>query len=80
MLFVEVEGGFGRFSKSRHASKEGFEADQEKYNEATLLGWKKLAFTGGQVKRGVAINMIERFFNEVSSGSGSTSSSSPSKS
>lgn len=65
MLFVEIEGGFGKFSKSRHASKEGFEKDQIKYNEATLMGWRKLAFTGGQVNRGEAVAVIERFFNAI---------------
>ena len=65
MLFVEIEGGFGKFSKSRHASKEGFEKDQIKYNEATLMGWRKLAFTGGQVNRGEAAAVIERPFNAI---------------
>lgn len=62
MLYVEIEGGFGRFSKSRHASKEGFANDQEKYNAATLLGWRKLAFTGQQVASGMAIDTILKFF------------------
>lgn len=63
MLAVEVEGGI--HGNGRHNRADGFEKDAEKYNEATLLGWRLLRFTGGMVKRGEAINMIKRALENV---------------
>ncbi|NIP25770.1 MAG: hypothetical protein GWN94_02580, partial [Phycisphaerae bacterium] len=37
---VEVEGGV--YTQGRHTRGEGFEEDCEKYNQATLLGWRVL--------------------------------------
>jgi very-short-patch-repair endonuclease len=48
MLAVEIEGGV--WSGGRHTSGVGFTADCEKYNEATILGWRVLRVTGQQVK------------------------------
>ena len=43
-IAVEIEGG--TFSKSRHTTGIGYEKDCEKYNAATLNGWKVFRFTG----------------------------------
>ena len=43
MLAVELEGGV--WSRGRHTRGAGFIADCEKYNAATLLGWRLLRFT-----------------------------------
>lgn len=51
-LAVEIEGG--TWAQGRHTSGAGFEADCLKYNEAALLGWCVLRFTGGMVKSGEA--------------------------
>ncbi len=52
-LAVEIEGG--TWVNGRHNRPKGFEADCEKYNAATLLGWRVLRFTGDMVrdKRGI---------------------------
>lgn len=69
-LLVEVEGGLRMRKKTangrsitvtgRHTSEQGFSKDCEKYNEATLLGWRVLRVTPKQVMNGDAIKWIER--------------------
>jgi len=61
MLAVEVEGHGG--AKSRHTSFTGFQNDCTKYNEACLLGWRVLRFTGPMVKSGEALDTIERMLS-----------------
>jgi very-short-patch-repair endonuclease len=41
-LALEVEGGV--FTRGRHVRPKGFISDCEKYNAATLLGWRVLRF------------------------------------
>lgn len=72
MIAVEVEGGtesHGRRKKvagkvitmkSRHLTATGFKEDCVKYNEAALLGWKVLRFSGAMVKSGEAIEIIKQ--------------------
>lgn len=60
MLAAEVEGG--TWAAGRHTRGAGFEGDCEKYSEATIRGWAVLRLTGGMVKDGRAINLIERAF------------------
>lgn len=48
-IAVEIEGG--TWKKSRHGYGKGFENDCIKYNEASILGWKLLRFTTGQVEK-----------------------------
>lgn len=55
-LAVEVEGGV--YTRGRHVRPSGFEADTEKYNEATLLGWKLLRFTSKTINSGAALGKI----------------------
>ena len=57
-LAVECEGGL--YTGGRHTRGSGFEKDCEKYNEATLHGWRILRFSGSMVKRGEALRAIER--------------------
>jgi very-short-patch-repair endonuclease len=56
MVAAEIEGG--TWSGGRHTSGKGFEGDCEKYNSATLLGWKVFRFTGKHVKSGEAVQVI----------------------
>lgn len=46
----------------RHATPEGFKEDVEKYNAATLLGWRLLRVHQDLIKNGEAIATIERVF------------------
>lgn len=61
MTAIECEGG--TWGVSRHTTGSGYEKDCEKYNEALLLGWRVLRFTGGMIRRGEALAMIERILN-----------------
>lgn len=55
---VEIEGGV--FSKGRHLRPQGFLNDLEKYNAATLAGWKLYRITPQMVSSGAALALIER--------------------
>ena len=61
-IAVEIEGGT-RSNKSRHTRHEGFTADCEKYNEATLLGWKVFRFTSQQVNSAYAVDTLQKALN-----------------
>jgi very-short-patch-repair endonuclease len=57
-LAVEVEGGSWTRGGSRHTSPAGFAADCEKYNRATLAGWRVLRVTTDQIREGLAIQWV----------------------
>ncbi len=59
-LLVEVDGG--TYSGGRHTRGRGFEEDCRKLAEATLLGWHVIRVTGGMVKSGEALELIQRYF------------------
>ncbi len=56
-IACEIEGGiwFG----GRHNRPVGYQKDLEKYNQATLLGWKVFRFTPQQFKNGEAAELLE---------------------
>jgi hypothetical protein len=54
---LEVEGGV--FVAGRHSRGAGMLADMEKYNTATLAGWKVLRVTPTQIADGSALTLIE---------------------
>lgn len=59
-LAVEVEGGIhlsGR-RQGRHTRGAGFEDDCQKYNVATILGWRVMRVTPGQIQAGLAMTWI----------------------
>ena len=58
LVAVEVEGGI--WTNGRHTRGAGFLADCEKYNEATLLGWRILRVTREHIESGQALRWIER--------------------
>lgn len=58
MLLAEYEGGI--YTKGAHVRGKHFESDCEKYNEATLLGYRVLRFTHRMVHDGMALEMTER--------------------
>ena len=57
-LALEVEGGV--FVAGRHSRGAGMVNDMEKYNTATLAGWKVLRVTPKQVSDGSALTLIEQ--------------------
>ena len=61
MLAVEIEGGV--WSQGRHTRGVGFVADCEKYNTATLMGWRVLRFPTQHATNGYASSVIAEVFN-----------------
>ena len=57
-LLVEYEGGI--YTQGRNTRGKGYEGDLEKYNTATLLGFRVLRFSAKHVKSGEALSMIEQ--------------------
>ena len=57
-LLIEVEGGV--WTRGRHTRGAGYTSDAEKYNLATVKGWRVLRFTGDMIKDGSAIDTIEK--------------------
>ena len=57
-LAVEIEGG--TWSGGRHTTGAGYAKDLEKYNCATLLGWRVLRFTTAMVLSGESIAQTQQ--------------------
>ena len=57
-LAVEIEGGI--WKKGRHVNPRGFTKDLEKYNEATVRGWRVIRVTPKMLEDGTAMQLIER--------------------
>lgn len=55
---VEVDGG--TWSGGRHTRGAGFEADCEKLNAASELGWEVYRYTSGMIERGDAVAQLAR--------------------
>lgn len=68
-LAVEIEGVIhfgtnadGSRKTSRHQNRAGYENDCDKYNRATLEGWRVLRFTQKHIKSGEAMQIMEGLF------------------
>lgn len=55
-MAIEVEGGI--FSRGGHTRGAGYRANCEKYNTATLLGWRVLRYTDREINNGEAAKEI----------------------
>ena len=62
-LLVEVEGGI--WSGGRHTRGKGYLGDMEKYNAATVMGYRVIRFSTEQVKSGLAIEQIEKMVGDL---------------
>lgn len=56
-IALEVEGGV--WTGGRHTSPTGFLGDMEKYNTATLLGWKVLRTTPKELYTQKTFNLLK---------------------
>ncbi len=61
-LLVEVQGGVWRRGGGAHSHPSNIERDIEKAQCAALLNWLVFPVTTDEVKRGEAIQLLERFF------------------
>lgn len=60
LLLIEIEGGVWVRGGGGHNRGKSFLDDMEKYNHASLSGWRLLRFTPDQVLRGEAISFIKK--------------------
>lgn len=60
-IAIEKEGGI--FSNGRHVRVNGYINDMEKYNAATVLGWRILRYTPQQFNNYLFINDIKSLLN-----------------
>lgn len=56
-IALEVEGGV--WTNGRHTRSQGFLGDMEKYNTATLMGWRVLRTTPTELYKLKTIEMIK---------------------
>lgn len=56
-IALEVEGGV--WTGGRHTSPKGFLGDMEKYNTATLMGWRVFRTTPDELYRLNTLNMLK---------------------
>lgn len=62
-IALEVEGGV--WTGGRHTSSVGFLKDIEKYNTATLMGWRVLRTTPDELYRLKTLNMVKTAISGV---------------
>jgi very-short-patch-repair endonuclease len=58
-FLIEIEGSV--WTQGRHTRGSGFLKDMEKYNTATMLGYRVLRFSTQQVERGEAKEFLRKF-------------------
>jgi hypothetical protein len=56
-IALEIEGGV--WAHGRHVRGKGYERDAEKYNAATLAGWRVLRVTRDMIRDGRALALLE---------------------
>lgn len=61
LLAVEIEGGV--WISGRHTRPTGFIKDKEKYNELAHFGFCLLRFTPAEIRKGIALKEIIRWFD-----------------
>ena len=66
MIAVEIEGG--TWTQGRHVTGAGFAKDCEKYNLATLHGWRVYRFTTQMVNNESAIKFMHAVFVKLPTG------------
>lgn len=62
-IAVEVEGGV--WIQGRHTRGSGYVKDMEKYNLATVEGWRVLRFTPQQLKEEQTYNMLGKLLDRI---------------
>jgi very-short-patch-repair endonuclease len=62
VILLEIEGSV--WTQGRHTRGSGFLKDMEKYNTATMLGYRVLRFSTQQVERGEAKEFLRKFLTQ----------------
>ena len=62
-IALEVEGGV--WTQGRHTRPQGFLGDVDKYNCATLMGWRVFRTTPEQLYRLFTVNLLKTAINEA---------------
>lgn len=62
-IALEVEGGV--FSQGRHTRPQGFLGDMEKYNTATLMGWRLLRTTPSALITNETLSLLRMAVNNT---------------
>lgn len=57
-IALEIEGG--AWTGGRHTRGAGFIADMEKYNTATIMGYRVLRCTPGQLRSGEGLELVKK--------------------
>lgn len=65
-IAIEVEGG--AFTGGRHVRGKGFVADMEKYNSATVRGWRVLRYTPEQMATGLFVPAVQQLLSDAQTG------------
>ena len=60
-IALEVEGGV--WTQGRHTRPQGFLGDVEKYNQATLMGWRVFRTTPTELYRTATVNLLKMAIN-----------------
>ena len=60
-IALEVEGGV--WTQGRHTRPQGFLGDVEKYNTATLMGWRVFRTTPTELYRTATVNLLKMAIN-----------------
>ena len=61
-IAIEIEGG--AYTGGRHVRGKGFVADMEKYNSATVQGWRVLRYTPKQMAAGAFVADVEQLLSD----------------
>ena len=61
-IAIEIEGGV--YSRGRHVRPTGFLGDMEKYNRATVLGWRVLRLTPQQFDGLEFVELVREMIGE----------------
>lgn len=62
MIAAECEGAV--WTNGRHTRGSGFIKDIEKYNAATIMGWRVLRFDPARIQSGAAIDDLKSLFQD----------------
>lgn len=65
-IAIEVEGGV--WTGGRHIRPQGFLGDIEKYNTATLMGWRVFRTTPDELVRSATLNLLRQAISGVIQG------------